>query len=288
MSEKDFLTGCLSKEAINPTLDKIMAECKVNKIPFSVLVIDLDHFKAYNDKYGHIDGDDVIKYFASTLRLSFGEDGIFIFRFGGDEFMIVFSGKGGKEANLIANNVIKNLRRRPFLFRGRIFKLSFSAGIASYPSDGNEIEAILQKADRAMYFSKTHGRGKVTLYSHMLRRTVEKILLIFMSILIVATAVFYFNNSSYKDYAVYWLKNGMGKASAALAPASIRVDSRGLDIVYLKSGRILKGIIVRDDEDNVELNLSFETGRGSITIKRSDIEKISNRPDKGGRVNGHD
>lgn len=278
MSEKDFLTGCLSKEAINPTLDRIQSECKIAKMPFSVLVIDLDHFKAYNDKYGHIDGDEVLKYFASTLRLSFGEDGVSIFRFGGDEFIIVFTGKNGRDTNLIANSVMRNMRRRPFLFRGRIFKLSFSAGIASYPSDGNEIEAILQKSDKAMYFSKTHGRGRVTLYSHMLRRTVEKVLLTIAALLFALGALLYFNNSSYKDHIMRWINKEMDKAGRALAPTSIRLESGTLDIVHLKSGRVLKGIVIRDDKDEIELNLSFETGKGTISIKRSDIEEVIRRP----------
>lgn len=280
MSEKDFLTGCLSKEMINSTLDRIKAECKISKLPFSVLVLDLDHFKSYNDKYGHIDGDEALKYFASTLRLSLGDEGVFIFRFGGDEFFIAFSGKNAREAHAITVNVIKNLKRRPFLSGGRIFKLGFSAGIASYPSDGNEIEEILQKADKAMYFSKTHGRGKVTLYSHILRRTVEKIIVLFAAILLIAASLLYLKNSSYKDYALNLLKKGTSKVGLVLKHADVaevRVDDKELDLIYLKSGRVLKGIILRDDKDAVELSLSLDTSMGSVTIRKTEIDRIVRR-----------
>jgi diguanylate cyclase (GGDEF)-like protein len=280
MGEKDFLTGFLSKEVINPTLDRIKAECKIREIPFSVLVVDLDRFKTYNDKYGHIVGDDVLKYFSSTLRLSLREEEAFIFRFGGDEFIVVFAGKSASEARLIASDVMKNLKRRPFLSAGRIFKLSFSAGIASYPSDGNEIETILQKADKAMYFSKTHGRGKITLCSHMLRGTLKRALLIFIGVVIAAGALFYFKDSSYKDCIVDWLKKEMGKASTALAYRSTKTDDNDLDVIYLNSGRIIKGIIMSDNKDDIELNLGLEQGKGSISIRKSDIGKVRNRTKK--------
>ncbi len=274
MSETDFLTGCFSKEVINPMLDKIKAECKIYKIPFSVLVIDLDHFKAYNDKYGHIDGDEALKYFASTLRLSLREEETTIFRFGGDEFVIVFSGKNAKEARLTTIKLMKNLRRRPFLSGGRIFKLRFSAGIASYPFDGNEVEEILQKADKAMYFSKTHGRGRATLHRHILFRKIKRALRIFISILLVICTLLYLKNSSYRNQIMEWLKKEMGKASTVLTSVSVEADDKAHDIVYLKSGRVLKGVIVRDNEDGIELNLSLQTGAGSVTIRRSEIEMI--------------
>ena len=284
MSQTDFLTGCLSKEVIDITLDKVKAECIVNRQPFSIIVLDLDRFKAYNDKYGHLDGDDILKYFASTLRISLQDVGNFIFRFGGDEFIIVFPGKSGKEAFNIMNNVIKILRKRPFLSRGRIYKLSFSGGIASYPADGREMEGIINKADKAMYFSKTHGRGKVTLYGQILWKTIEKAAFLVAILLLIAGAIFYFQKSSYKNYVVEKIRKAAGKVSAKLIPPSqvppAKTYAEEYDLVYLKSGRILNGTIVRDDKNEIELNLDLETGRGVITVKRSDIERIRPRTKK--------
>ena len=70
MPQTDFLTGFLSKESIDLTLDKLKAECGIDKGHFSMLMLDLDRFKAYNDKYGHLNGDDMLRYFAGTLRMS--------------------------------------------------------------------------------------------------------------------------------------------------------------------------------------------------------------------------
>ena len=296
MSEKDFLTGCLSKEAIDSTLDKIRAQSNVNKTPFSILVIDLDHFKAYNDKYGHIDGDEVLKYFSSTLRLSIREEDGLIFRFGGDEFIVVFPDKSAEEAYPIAVDIIKTFRRRPFLSRGRMLKLSFSGGIASYPIDGNESDTVLERADKAMYFSKTHGRRRVTLYRRIFRKIFERSLLIFISALLLAGTIAYLQRSSFKDYAMNWLKSGMKKAGTTLssvsvtlvpvtpisvAPVSVKTYGKDFDVIYLKSGRILKGMIKRDDKDEIEIDLDIDQGVGSATIQKSDINNVSKRIERG-------
>ncbi len=280
MGETDFLTGCLGKENIDKTLDKLQAECDIDKCPLSVLSIDLDNFKSYNDKYGHIEGDEALKYFASTLRLSLSEETTYIFRFGGDEFILAFPGKSAKETHLIANSVMKNLRRRPFLYKGHIFRLSFSGGIASYPSDDSDVQAILQKSDKAMYFSKTHGRKKTTLYSRMLHRAVGRILFISMSVLAAGGALFYFQQSPYRAPVMDWLKGKIDPAIAALVRETVKIGSEGSDLVCLKSGRILRGIIVRDDKDEVEISLNIESGKASVTVKKSEVRRMRKHPKK--------
>ncbi|MCX5666713.1 MAG: GGDEF domain-containing protein, partial [Candidatus Omnitrophica bacterium] len=164
MLQTDFLTGFLSKESINLTLDKLKAECDIDKSHFSMLVLDIDRFKTYNDKYGHLYGDDMLRYFSGTLRMILESLQTFMFRFGGDEFIIVFPGKSAKEVYDITRDILKTMKRRPFLSNGRMYKLSFSAGITTYPNDGQDTDEIIRNADKAMYFSKAHGRGKAIIY----------------------------------------------------------------------------------------------------------------------------
>ena len=281
MNEKDFLTGCLSKESMSGALDKIRAQSSFSKTPFSILVIDLDHFKAYNDKYGHIDGDEVLKYFSSTLRLSIREEEGLIFRFGGDEFIVIFPDKTAEKAYSIAVEIIKAFKRRPFLSSGRMLKLSFSGGIASYPIDGNDSDTILARADKAMYFSKTHGRRRVTLYRRIFRKKLARIFLIFMAVLLAVGAVLYLQQFSFKDYIANWLRSGIKKAGTTLASVSVKTYNKDFDIISLKSGRILKGTIKRDDQDEVEIELNIDQGVGSVTIQKSDINSIGKRMGKG-------
>ena len=274
MAETDFLTGCLRKEEIGPIVDKIRAECDLSKEPFSILLVDLDNFKSYNDRYGHLDGDEVLKYFSSTLHLSLREETSSIFRFGGDEFIIVLPSMGGKEAHTVANNIMRNLKRRPFLCRGRIFKLSFSGGIASYPCDGNECEDIIRKADKAAYFSKTHGRRKTTLYKDVSRKIALRKFLIFTCLIFAALVLLFFQIFPQRGYSIAKLKEGIKKMGESLSTTSWRRKDNISYVIYLKSGRVLNGSIKRLGKDKVEVDLSVNKGRGSVIIDRSNIKKI--------------
>ena len=274
MLQTDYLTGFLSKESIDLTLDKLKAECDVDKGHFSMLVLDIDRFKTYNDKYGHLYGDDMLRYFSGTLRMILESLQTFMFRFGGDEFIIAFPRKSVKETYNITHDIFKIMKKRPFLSKGRMYKLSFSAGIAIYPNDGRDINEIIQKADKAMYFSKAHGRGKVTIHSHIFRKTVGKILGLVMVILLAVEALWSFNQSPYKGEAIYWLKQKTGNIERILVRRAMKIDTEDLDLIYLKSKRILRGTIIRDDRDEIELSLNLELGRGAITINKSDISRI--------------
>jgi diguanylate cyclase (GGDEF)-like protein len=277
MTQIDFLTGFLSKESIDFTLDKLKAECGIDKSHFSMLVLDLDRFKTYNDKYGHLCGDDMLRYFAGTLRMGLESFETLMFRFGGDEFIVVFPGKSVKEAYNITHDILKTLKRRPFLSRGRMFKLSFSAGIATYPNDGHNNDEIIRSADKAMYYSKAHGRGKVTIYRNIFRKTVGNILGVIIGVLLAAAALWYFNQSSYRGEAMNWLKQNTGKIEEVLVRHAVKIDTEGLDLIYLKSGRTLRGTIISDDKDGIELSLSLAAGRGTIVVKRSDIGRLEKR-----------
>ena len=162
---KDSLTQCYTKDSLLPFLEKMWAEYSAYNASFAVMVIDFDGFKALNDKHGHIFGDEALKYFASLLNLYLEDEKGVVFRFGGDEFVIVFPGKTAKEAYRLAVHIEKSLRSRPFLFRGREFNFSFSGGIAACPEDCLDLEGVIEKADKAMYFAKRHGGGRITLYA---------------------------------------------------------------------------------------------------------------------------
>lgn len=271
-SHKDFLTDCYTKEWLGPTLTRIRAECSVSKKPLTILVIDLDNFKVYNDKYGHMDGDEVLKYFSSTLRLSLGDEEAIPFRFGGDEFIILFPGKDSGEVYGIANEILKNLRRRPFLMRGRIFKMSFSGGIVSYPADGKDTEDLLSKADKAMYYSKTHGRGRNTQHRMMTIETVNRVVGLLVLVTLIAALLFpnlYIYNRRIVNF-VNNIRSMKWDMASMFSPAA----TEELVSVRLVSGRTLKGALVHEGKEAIEIKLKLDKGEGSLVIKKSEIERI--------------
>ena len=153
--KEDILTGFFVREELIPYLNVLIK--KGNK--FSLGLMDLDNFKKYNDEYGHLFGDEILKYVASTIKLTISGRGD-IFRYGGDEFIIIFQHRDRKHAANIFKVCNRNMQKRPFLYRNRFFKISASYGIVEYPSDAKDIKTLIDKADRAMYFAKKAARVK--------------------------------------------------------------------------------------------------------------------------------
>src|SRR3989338_8934447 len=90
---KDFLTGCYTREGLYPQVQKLQEDYQRYQTPFSVLIIDIDRFKSFNDKYGHETGDKILKYFSNAIRLDLVAERTHLFRLGGDEFVILFPAK---------------------------------------------------------------------------------------------------------------------------------------------------------------------------------------------------
>ena len=266
----DHLTRCYVKESLAPLLERLVIEDKAFSRPFTVLLLDVDHFKSFNDKYGHLHGDAVLKFFSSSLRLGLEEVEAHIFRFGGDEFVVLFPGKDPHEVHKTALFLRYALRKRPLLIGGRLFNITFSGGIAS-SRDGKSPEEILAAADKAMYVSKKYGRARSTVYGrirstrilHALRRAgVITALAAVFAVLSLVAAKLYFPELSFDTLGS--VLRGAGHAKSADKTVTIR----------LKSGRSFKGVIVANRPDAVDFLLSMETGSASVTIKKSDIKEI--------------
>ncbi|MDD5436257.1 MAG: GGDEF domain-containing protein [Candidatus Omnitrophica bacterium] len=267
-AQKDSLTQCYTKDLLYPLLEKMSAEFAAYKKPFSILVVDIDGFKKFNDKFGHVFGDEALKYFSSSLRLNLESEDCAIIRFGGDEFVAVFPGRPAKEVYRLATHTENHIRNRPFLFKGREFKFSFSGGIASCPSDGCDIDDLLERADKAMYFSKRHGNGRITQYSRMRHEFLKwfvKIVITFAAIalvLVAAQRIFHINMDLIRDKII-----SIQKAVAVMrAPRYVNV--------HLKSGSTIKGIVTEENNDGISLKFSMESGEGMVVIKKSEIQYV--------------
>ena len=266
--QKDSLTLCYRKEFLVPYLKESRAEYAAFRKLFSVLLIDIDGFKSINDKRGHVFGDEALRYFSSSLRLSLESDDSAIFRFGGDEFIIVFPGRTSKESYRLAVNIGNNIKNRPFLFRGHEYRISFSGGIASCPEDSLDIDEIIEKADKAMYFSKKCGRGKVAQYSQIRFRFIGRLMRFAIWSLVIAAAITAASHVFHVDLQSmrYKLGSPWMKNSASKMPRTVRI--------YLRSGNPIEGIITGESDNDITLKFNMATGEGSVVIKKSDIKQI--------------
>jgi len=287
--EKDTLTGCFNRGSLFNFLDRLQIESNMAGKPFSIMLIDLDHFKEMNDKRGHAFGDEMLKYFSSTLRLSIETDELtdtpaaYAFRFGGDEFIVVFPGKTTEQAYKLAVNILHNIKHRPCLYRGHSYKISFSGGIATFPRDGETANELIEKADKAMYHSKKTGKGKVSRFpKHGLGNNVP-LLRIILVISLIAFSAFLIvrNGKSLLSLAGLGKKikfkttksmNIIKKKAAPIVNFN-RVDPQKLSTIYLKNGSELKGEIISRG-DPLEVRIVFDQGEGVVSLEQSEILKI--------------
>ena len=163
MLVSDSLTGLLNHSATRHQIETEIARARREKSGFSLVFIDIDHFKAVNDTYGHGVGDEVIRSLALLLKQRFRTTDV-IGRMGGEEFGLVLSGAGRADATRIVNEVREAFAAMRFEGGGAEFSVTFSAGISFFP--GHEtVKELCDAADQALYQAKDEGRNRLVLSS---------------------------------------------------------------------------------------------------------------------------
>jgi diguanylate cyclase (GGDEF)-like protein len=155
--QTDALTGLANRR----TFDLIMNQHINNHIPFSLVFLDIDYFKKVNDRFGHLIGDDLLKFLAKIM-LEVSREGDLCCRYGGEEFAIIVP-YGDRD---IAINVAERLRMKiQHSTPPTGNPITISIGIAVYPQHGQDSKQIIARADEALYKSKAEGRNRTTFYS---------------------------------------------------------------------------------------------------------------------------
>jgi len=166
----DPLTGLYNRRQLEKRLDEELSRSRRQRLGFSLLLIDLDNFKTYNDLCGHLAGDRALQKTASLLQASAREMDV-VTRYGGEEFCVLLPGTAKKESLFVAERIRRGIENEPFarekeLPRGR---LTTSVGVASFPEDGENAFELLRAADIALYQAKEEGRNRIVLFDPKLR-----------------------------------------------------------------------------------------------------------------------
>ncbi|MGD9161415.1 MAG: diguanylate cyclase [Desulfobacteraceae bacterium] len=158
----DYLTGVPNRKALDDKYIEYASEAVPGDKDLCLLLIDIDHFKKFNDKYGHLIGDDVLKFVARKIReIIRGRD--FFARYGGEEFAVLLSNTPISGAEIVAENIRKFFAESAIKTVQQSFKLgniTVSIGIACYRS-GESFEELFFRSDRALYWAKNNGRNRV-------------------------------------------------------------------------------------------------------------------------------
>jgi diguanylate cyclase (GGDEF)-like protein len=160
-SIRDPLTGLFNRRYMEETLSREIQRALRNKENLSLLMVDIDHFKRFNDTFGHQAGDALLREFGALLnQRTRGQD--VACRFGGEEFAVILSGASLEAASKRAEFLCESARQLSVVHSGQILgKVSLSVGISGFPMHGPNVEELLRIADQALYRAKSEGRDRV-------------------------------------------------------------------------------------------------------------------------------
>jgi diguanylate cyclase (GGDEF)-like protein len=136
-------------------------------MPLSILMLDLDHFKKYNDTYGHLNGDRVLQAAAGVFRQELKRPADFVVRWGGEEFAVILADTGSQGALYIAECIRKSFEKEEIpLDNGKVTRITVSIGVNTIiPSQEHTQSDFIRHADDALYRAKEEGRNRVSMYS---------------------------------------------------------------------------------------------------------------------------
>jgi diguanylate cyclase (GGDEF)-like protein len=165
---QDGLTGLANRRTFDETIDREFRAAAWSRVPISVIMIDIDHFKDYNDLYGHPAGDECLRAVAQTIQGCVRRAGDLVARYGGEEIAVILPGLDPQRALSLSEYMRAAIRNMALPHAGNVHGIvTFSAGIATY-APGSSVggwQALIQRADAALYAAKASGRDTLQQWS---------------------------------------------------------------------------------------------------------------------------
>lgn len=157
---RDPLTGLYNRRHLAKFFERERDRARRERIVLALVMIDIDHFKRINDRFGHLVGDDVLAQVARCLIANLRATDI-VFRYGGEEFLVIMPTPDLAHARERMGDVRRRLACASLPTRGGTLHVTFSAGMARWPDDGDTLDALLRVADAALYVAKRDGRNRL-------------------------------------------------------------------------------------------------------------------------------
>ncbi|ANI59126.1 diguanylate cyclase (GGDEF)-like protein [Pseudomonas sp. PvR086] len=158
---RDPLTDTGNRIAMDQTLQREIEMSRRHSQPLSLLMLDIDHFKQINDTYGHSAGDEVLKAVAASIKSQLRNVDM-VFRFGGEEFMILLSNTSREAAAMVGERLRFAAQAQDYVAEGKTIELTVSLGCSTL-LPGESAESLLRRADSALYVAKREGRNRLAM-----------------------------------------------------------------------------------------------------------------------------
>ncbi len=157
-SNLDALTKVYNRRALSTFLKEL---CSKNKAPnnLHMLLLDIDDFKKINDNFGHVAGDKVLIFIAHILKKTL-RDGDKIFRYGGEEFIIILNRLDDSQCKIITNRLLNLIRKNKLIYKGNTLRVTISIGTTKF-TQGDNPDSLISRADKALYIAKDKGKNQI-------------------------------------------------------------------------------------------------------------------------------
>ena len=165
LSMLDPLTGAYNRRTFHETAERELARARRGGQPLSMVLLDIDHFRAINEKHGHVVGDEVLARFADLVREALRKEDMLV-RFGGEEFLVLLPEVPGPGAVVVAGRIRRRVAESTVHAAGRDFSLTVSVGVSARLDEGPEsVETLIDRATSALALAKERGRNRVVALS---------------------------------------------------------------------------------------------------------------------------
>jgi diguanylate cyclase (GGDEF)-like protein len=170
-SVRDHLTGLFNRRYMEETLKREVLRATRKHSPLGILMLDVDHFKRFNDNYGHAAGDAILYQLGSLFIKNIREEDI-VCRYGGDEFIIVLPDTNRSITIERAERICDIVKQYPFQYNEKTLEsITLSLGVAIFPENGADFETILKVVDDTLFNAKHNGRGVVAVADELIHRS---------------------------------------------------------------------------------------------------------------------
>ncbi|MGH2840198.1 MAG: response regulator [Solirubrobacteraceae bacterium] len=222
LADTDPLTGVANRRKATEAIEQLARVARRHGQPLSLAQLDLDHFKQVNDRYGHDAGDAVLRRLGAVLRRVFrGED--VVARWGGEEFLVAMYGMSREDGVQRIAETLEMLRREDFGAEGIELPVTFSAGVAQFPDDGEDLRTLCRATDAALYVAKAGGRDRVLPVGHARGREDAVDVVLVEDDEVIADLLLHSLHT--RGYSTRWLTQG-DTAVAALTGATAELKGR--------------------------------------------------------------
>ena len=164
LSITDGLTGLFRRKYFQDRLEEEIERCRKHGFSFAFLMLDLDHFKTYNDRYGHLVGDVLLSTVANIIKENVRQVDI-VGRYGGEEFTVMLPNTEREEAEYVSLRLRRAIEGKQIRAYDEDLQITTSIGVSFFPQDAKDLVNVIDKADRALYRAKQTGRNRVCFWS---------------------------------------------------------------------------------------------------------------------------